>query len=134
MLRLLLAALATAWGFSAFAQSAPLKYDSAASTNSTLVVSGSVQLRVLGLFNTTAAIYWLKLYDLAVAPTCGTSVVKWKVPIPFGAANAGGGAVMPISDGLAFANGLGFCLTGLQADNDTTVAATGLALNFGIKQ
>jgi hypothetical protein len=134
MSRLLAFLFALASCGTAFAQSVPLKFDSAASTNSNLVVAGNVQLRLLGLFNTTTTIYWLKLYDKATAPTCNSDPVKWKVPIPFGASSAGGGAVIPIPDGLQFFSGLCFCLTGAQADSDNTNAATGLTINFGIKQ
>ena len=118
----------------AYAQSDPIKFDSQASDNSNLVVPGAVQMRMLGLFNTTTTIYWLKLYDKVTAPVCGTDKVVWKVPIPYGASNAGGGAVIPVPDGLRFFKGLGFCLTANQADTDDTNAATGVALNFGIKQ
>ena len=119
----------------AFAQSFPRTFDSVASTNSTLVVTGNVQIRALIAANTTVVIYWLKLYDTAVAPTCGTTLpVVFKMPIPFGASNAGGGFAIPIPDGLQFKNGLGFCITANQADSDATVAATGLVVDFGIKQ
>lgn len=119
----------------AFAQSAPLTYDSQANLNPTIVVVGKAQLRLLNPMNTTTTVYWLKFYDVSVAPTCGTTLpVKFKVPVPFGAANSGGGAVIPVPDGLQFQNGIGFCLTGAQADNDTTNAATGLVINLGVKQ
>jgi hypothetical protein len=119
---------------SALAQSVPVKYDSAASTNSTLVRAGAVQINLITVTNTNAAVYYLKLYDGAVAPTCGTSTVVFKVAVPLAA--SGGQLIIPITDlsGLRFFNGVGFCLTGALADNDTTVAATGVTINFGVKQ
>ena len=119
----------------ALAQSDPFKFDSAANTNSTLVTSGYSLLKTLVVINTTTTLYYLKLYDVSSAPTCNTATVKFKVPVPFGAANAGGGFAVPIpQDGLRFQQGLGFCLTGALADNDTTNAAAGVTISMGIKQ
>lgn len=118
----------------AFAQAVPQKYDSASGTNSTLVRAGGVQLNLIAATNSTATVYYLKIYDLAVAPTCGTSVPVLKFAIPVAA--AGGQLTVPAANlgGLQFFNGVGFCLTGLIADSDTTTAAAGVTLNFGVKQ
>jgi hypothetical protein len=138
MRRMIAAALAFCFAlapFAATAQSVPMKFDSAASTNATEVIVGKALLKSIVPLNTTIVIYWLKFYDVAVAPTCGTTLpVVWKVPIPFGASNSGGGAVIDVPDGLQFQNGIGFCLTGAQADNDTSNAATGVVINLGVKQ
>jgi hypothetical protein len=117
----------------AHAQAFPYKFDSAASTNATLVVAGSVQVRVIVTINTTAALYYLKLYDKVSAPVCGTDPVVFKAAVPFGASSAGSGFVVPIPDGMQFQQGLGFCLTGGLADSDATVAATGVTINFAVK-
>lgn len=115
----------------ALAQSAPLKYLSAASTNSTLVRAGATVLNALVPINTTTTLYYLKLYSKATAPTCGTDAPLWTVPIPFGASNSGGGVALP-TGGLSFPLGLGFCLTGGIADADTSSAAAGVAINLGV--
>lgn len=115
-----------------FGQSAPRKYLSAASTNSTLVWPGRAILHVLAPVNTTTTLYYLKFYNKATAPTCGTDIPSLVIPVPFGATNAGGGAAFTSTDGLIFPLGLGFCLTGGIADNDTTVAAAGVAINIGV--
>lgn len=117
---------------SAFGQSVPLKYLSAASTNSTLVLGKSALLNSLVVVNTTTTLYYLKLYNKATAPTCGTDTPAWTIPVPFGASSSGGGVTVPMGQGLIFSSGLGFCLTGAIADSDTTVAATGVAINFGV--
>jgi hypothetical protein len=116
------------------AQSFPRKFDSAASTNATLVAAGYVQVQSIVVTNTSVALYYLKLYDKVSAPVCNTDTVVFKAAVPFGASNSGGGFAVAIPDGLAFQNGLGFCLTGGLADNDNTVAATGVTINFGVKQ
>lgn len=117
----------------ASAQSAPKKYLSAASTNSTLVRAGRNLLKVVLPINTTATLYYLKFYDKATAPTCGTDVPIFVIPVPTtGTAGQGGGVSLPMDTGLQFNLGVGFCLTGGIADNDTTVAATGVAINLGV--
>jgi hypothetical protein len=135
-LRAALAAAMIVLGLTALApaQSVPYKFDSAASTNATLVAAGYVQVRAIIAVNTTAALYYLKLYNKVSAPVCNTDPVVFKAAVPFGASSAGGGYVVPIPDGLVFSQGLGFCLTGGIADSDTTVAATGVTINFAVKQ
>jgi len=115
----------------AFAQSVPLKYLSAATLNPTLVHAGYTNLYSLVPINTTTTLYYLKLYNKATAPSCGTDTPVWTIPVPYGASNSGGGVALP-TGGLLFPTGLGFCLTGGLADNDTTNAATGVAINFGV--
>jgi hypothetical protein len=135
MRRLLLAALAAiVLILPAHAQSVPATYDSAASTNSTLVRPGNALVKSIVAINTTTTLYWLKLYDKVTAPTCGTDTPVYKVAVPFGATNSGGGFVVPIPDGMQFFNGVGFCLTAAQANSDTGNAATGIVLNFTVKQ
>lgn len=115
----------------ALAQSAPLSWLTTSSLNSTLVKAGNTALNVLVPINTTAALYYLKLYNKATAPTCGTDTPLWRVPIPFGGSSSGGGVALP-TGGLQFPLGLGFCVTGGIADNDTTFAASGIAINMGV--
>src|SRR5262249_46746564 len=118
----------------ASAQSFPLKFDSQASTNSTEVIIGKTQVRYLAVINQTATVYYLKLYDVAAAPTCSTtSPVVFKAPLPASASNPTP-IIRNLPDGIQFQNGVGFRLTGSLADSDTTNAATGVVINFGVKQ
>jgi hypothetical protein len=126
----LLAALALAPA-PARAQSFPMKFDSAATTNATLVWAGAALVKLVFAVNTTTTVYWLKLYDTTTTPVCNTTPVVFKGAVP--ASATVGGFMMSTPDGLQFQNGVGFCLTANQADNDNTAAATGLAVNFGIK-
>ena len=113
-------------------QGSPKSYLSAGTTNCTLVQGGSVTM-LSGLYiNTTAALYYLKIYDTATTPVPGMTPVR-RIPVPFGAASAGGGVMDIPPGGLNLRNGLGFCLTGAIADNDVTVAATGVTINFSIR-
>lgn len=111
----------------------PFHLLSAASTNSTLVKTGDGIVTSIVVINTTTTLYYLKFYDIGVAPTCNTTPVKLTIPVPFGAANAGGGVVVPMPVGFRFFQGIGICLTGGIADNDNTNAATGVAINLGFR-
>jgi hypothetical protein len=116
------------------AQSFPLKFDSAANTNATEVIIGKTQIRYIVAVNQTATVNYLKLYDVATAPTCGTTTpVLFKVALPASTSNP---VVLqiPIPDGMQFQNGVGMCLTGAVADNDSSNAVTGIIINFGVKQ
>lgn len=114
-----------------WAQSAPLHYLSAGTNNSTSVRNARAVIRTVAVINTTSTLYYLKFYDKATAPTCGTDIPVLTIPVP-NAAGAGGGLTMSSVDGLLFGNGLGFCLVGGIADNDNSVAATGVAINLGV--
>lgn len=111
----------------AVAQTGPVKYFSAASTNSTLVVGRKALLTTVVAVNTTGTVYYLKLYNKVTAPTCGTDVPKWTLPVP-----ANGSINVPGSVSVLFPLGLGFCLTSGVADNDTGNAATGVVINLGV--
>lgn len=114
------------------AQSAPKHYLSAASNNSTLVLGRPSLVKMIGVVNTTAAIYYLKLYNKVTAPTCGTDVPVLTFAVP-ALATGGPPILLTLGDGLLFPSGVvGFCLTGGIADNDNTNAATGVTINFGV--
>jgi hypothetical protein len=103
-------------------------YLSAASTNSTLVSSGKRNIMNVVATNTTATTYYLKLYDKATAPTCGTDTPIQTYPIA-----AGQTTPLVSPNGIAVVSGVGFCLTGALPDADATSAATGVAINFVYK-
>jgi hypothetical protein len=114
----------------AFAQSIPSRIVSAASLNPTLIHPGKTNLTTLIPLNTTTTIYFLKLYDKATAPTCGTDTPVWTIPLQVAAASSVGGIAVPLpSGGIHFYLGLGACITGAFADSDTTNAATGIVIN-----
>jgi len=114
-------------------QTQPFHLISQASTNSTNIKPAAGQVVTVVAINTTATIYYLKFYDLAVAPTCNTSTVVLTFPVPFGATSAGGGLSVPLPQAAQFLNGIGICLTGGIADNDNTNAATGVAIDVFFK-
>lgn len=106
----------------------PIKYLSAANTNSTNVKATAGTIYNLVAINTTATLYYLKLYDKATAPTCASDTVLQSYPVP--ASTSGNGLSVSTTVGIAFTAGIGFCLTGALADNDNTNAATGVVINI----
>lgn len=78
---------------------------------------------------------YLKLYDSASAPTCGsgTPVGRFMVPAAATAAN-GAGTNIALPVGIAFSSGLGYCVTGGLADADTTtITASNTLINIDWK-
>lgn len=79
---------------------------------------------VFRIFATTiqATPVYIKFYNASSAPTCGsgTPIGRFMVPVAATAAN-GAGTNIDIGDiGVAFGTGIGYCVTGALADNDTT--------------
>lgn len=105
-----------------------------ASNNSTLISTGAHTLTMAFTGNTSGALGFLKLYDLAGAPTCSSATgLKHVYPIPFSASNAGG-FVIPIPIvGEAYALGIGFCVTGGQSDTDNSNGPAGISIEADYK-
>lgn len=96
----------------------------AGTTNATLVASRPAAINGWYLYNSAAYAVFLKLYDSATIPTAGAGVPKLTIGIP-----AAGGSNVDFgqgpSSGITFASGLGFTITKLAPDNDTTVVVAG---------
>jgi hypothetical protein len=105
----------------------------AASTNSTSIKGSVGTLCVITAINTTATIVYLKVYDSASAPTCSSATnIKHVFPIPSG--TSGNGFVLPVGPyGEAYANGIGYCVTGGGGDTDNTNAVTGIFVEASYK-
>lgn len=107
----------------------PHKTISAASTNATSVKASAGTLQsVIAMNNHATDIAYLKIYNLAAAPTVGTST-----PVQvYALAPNGGGVALNYSDGgVAFGTGIAFAITAGMADTDTTaVAANQVCVNL----
>lgn len=119
-LALLAAFVALLAPVSALADSA-VQVISTANTNSTEVVSGPHRLSSFSLVNNSTAA-WIKFYDTATAPSCGTGT-----PYVFGLP---GNAALAVSNfapatPLLFVNGIGYCITGGSGNSDTTSVGSG---------
>ena len=92
--------------------------------------------RTYGLIALVNSIYpvYLKLYDTPTAPTIGAGTPLMTIPLSAEqvwngtALIAGGGGINPLwfgSIGVSFLTGIGYTLTKLAADNDTTALSAG---------
>ena len=113
----------------------PYNLIAASGTNSTLVSAGVHTVYGVQLANIGTAPAYLKLYDKATAPTCGTDIPKAVFVIPAAATAAlGGGSNVAAPVGKAFALGLGFCVVlGIDNTPATGVAASNVVINIDYK-
>lgn len=94
--------------------------NSAATTNATSVKATAGNIYTITLSNNGAAAAYFKLYNKATAPTVGTDTPVDVIPIP-----ASGFVTVDSARGIRFATGIGFAITNLIADSDTTAVAAG---------
>jgi hypothetical protein len=99
----------------------------AATTNAANVKATAGRVFAAQGYNAAAYVVYLVLYDLAAAPTVGTSTIRKKIPLPPLTAFA-----LDWSAGMSFSNGIGCAFTKLPADNDTTALAAGDILQFNL--
>jgi hypothetical protein len=105
---------------------------SAASTNATSCRNLAANFYGVRAVNTTATLYYLRLYNLSAAPTCSsaTGFIE-SIPIPASTTGAGIQAVVPWP--INYPTGLAFCLTGGGSSTDNTNAATGVYIAIYFK-
>ena len=98
---------------------------SAASTNATVCKASAGNVYGFRFVNTTATLYYLRMYNLTSGPTCSsaTGFVE-SIPIPASATGAGIVAIEPMGEG--YSTGISFCFTGGGSSTDNTNAATGV--------
>jgi len=90
----------------------------------------SIQLGGIG-----SAPAYLKLYNKATAPTCGTDTPVAQYIIPAASTAAfGGGSNVSLPVGKNFSTGIGFCVvTGIASNDNTAVAAATFIINIDYK-
>lgn len=103
--------------------------NSAASTNATSVKASAGTLWSIVISNINAATRYVKLYNLAVAPTVGTSTPVLTIAVPTnGVITINGGA-----NGMRFSAGISLAITAGATDGDTaavTANETKIILNY----
>jgi hypothetical protein len=92
----------------------------AASTNATVLKASAGRIYGYHLTNNTAATKFVRLHNLATAPTVGTSVPTMVIPI---APNST--AVVDHTIPISFSAGISYSITGAFADLDATAVAAG---------
>lgn len=95
--------------------------NSLATTNALLIKSTAGTLWSAVVSNTSAAARFLKFFNLTGAPTVGTSVPVFTVPIPPGGTVLVNGG----SNGIRFGTGISLAITGAAGDLDTTAIGAG---------
>jgi len=101
----------------------------AATTNATNVVAAPANVYHYSLSNTTATVYYLRMYNLAVAPTC-SSATGFVETIMIPSSTAGAGRERSQPNGQAFSVGVGYCITGGPTSTDNTAAAVGVQVTL----
>lgn len=95
--------------------------NSAANTNATSIKTSAGSVYSVTASNINAAARFVKLYNLASAPTVGTSTPVLTIPVPANSVvNVSFGAT-----GYRFGTGIALAITGAAADSDTTAVAAG---------
>lgn len=101
-------------------------YDAAdASTNSTNVKSAAGTVYHYSVSNTTSTLYYLRMYNLASAPTC-SSATGFVESIPIPASTSGGGRERVMNIGQAFTTGISYCITASSGSTANDAAAAGV--------
>lgn len=98
---------------------------SLATNNSTLVATGVRQLTAIHVGNSRANIIYIKFYNKATAPTCGTDTPIATMPLA-----ANGGRIDNDFIYLDVNLGLGYCIVTGSADSDNTAVAAGDLMGF----
>jgi hypothetical protein len=86
-------------------------------TTAIVIKSGAGQLYGLELYNNSATIAYVKLYN-ATSEICGSGTPVQRAMIPANA--AGAGAISNNVNGIAYSTGIAMCVTGGFTDSDTT--------------
>lgn len=107
----------------------------AANSNNATSLKGSAGIvHAAQVYGVGSAPAYLKLYDKATAPTCGTDTPVKVVMIPAASTAANGaGAIGTVIDA-QFSTGIGYCVvTGIANNDNTSVAAATFAVNIDWK-
>lgn len=111
----------------------PFKLIAANTNNSTLISAGVHTLYSVQVSNNSATLAYLKFYDKATAPTCGTDTPVKVLMMP-GSATGYSESYDLGASGIAVTLGLGICaVTGIADGDNTAVAASTYAINIDYK-
>lgn len=105
---------------------------SAATNNSTNIKASAGTVYSIHVCNSNAAIRYLKLYNKATAPTCGTDTPVMRFPLTSGTAGFCRDISLPV--GASFSLGIGMCIvTGVGDADNTATAANEQSVNITYK-
>lgn len=99
---------------------------STASDNATNIKASAATVFTVLVTNTTEQIAYVKLYDIATTPSCGsTPIISGPLPVPGLNQTASWGAPTFFL-GIQTTSGLGICITGGPTDTDDTIVQPGI--------
>lgn len=94
---------------------------SLATTNAVSIKATAGKVYAVSVMNSSAATKYVRLYNLAVAPTVGTSTPYKVIAVPAGTSKEVEFGTL----GLTFGTGISIAITNLSPDNDATAVAAG---------
>lgn len=100
---------------------------STASTNATNCKASAGNVYGYRVVNTTAVVYYLRMYNASGTPTCSsaTGFIE-SIPIPASSSSTGAGIVQISNIPIQYGTGIAFCFTGGSSSTDNTNAAVGV--------
>lgn len=102
--------------------------NAAATTNATLLKASAGTIYAINAMNASAALRYVRIYNLTVAPTVGTSIPIMVIAIPSTSSKE-----IQFSLGITMSTGISYSITGGASATDATVVAAGdvqLAINW----
>lgn len=104
----------------------------AATTNATSVKTSAGNVYGYSLSNTLGTVYYLRMYNLAAAPTC-SSAVGFVESIMIPSSTSGAGRERHQPNGQAFSTGIAYCITDTAASTGNGAAAVGVQVTLLFK-
>jgi hypothetical protein len=101
-----------------------------ATTNATSAKTTAGTIYEVTVSNPTATPVYVKFYSKASAPTVGTDVPAFTIPVPATGANAGFVSYSFGTIGKRMSAGIAYAVTGAAATSDTTAAVAGVQVHF----
>jgi hypothetical protein len=113
----------------------PCYHTTTASTNAISCADATANLYGVRAISTSTTLAYLRLYNLAAAPTC-SSATGFIVTIPIKPSAASSAEVTELDNILPinFTTGIGFCVTGGASSTDNTNATAGIYLTLKYKE
>jgi hypothetical protein len=99
-------------------------------TNATNIKTSGGQVYKVEGFNVSTAVAFLKMYNLSSTPTAGTTTAITIYTIP--CSSQGAGLASEITNGIAYATGIGYTVTSSMTSSDTTALPTANAVTVNV--
>lgn len=109
----------------------PKWFVAANSDNATNLKASAGTVHAVQVFGIGSAPAYLKFYNKATAPTCGSDTIVKQIMIPAASTAANGAGAIAVTLDTAFSTGISYCVvTGITAADDTSPAASTFVINI----